>query len=145
ELESGLLFAAEEDVPTTFNIYYFNWSAYDAENVVVTDTLPAGVELISAVPAPSSVDGQVARWDIGALESFGYGEIMARVRPTVSGSATNITTISTTSDESDLENNRSEFPFDVLALLPPRLLKPHIIAGSNESPAIIGRNARLEG
>src|SRR5690606_25233766 len=26
-----------------------------------------------------------------------------------------------------------------------RLLKPHIIAGSNESPAIIGRNARLEG
>src|SRR5690606_6793715 len=55
ELEQGFLWVAERNVPTTFTTYYFNWSLYDAHNVAIVDSLPAGVEYISAIPEPTSV------------------------------------------------------------------------------------------
>ena len=39
--------------------------------VELTDTLPAGLELVSASPAPTSVAGQTLTWDLGALAQAG--------------------------------------------------------------------------
>lgn len=145
ELEAGFLFAAEKDVPTTFNIYYFNWSFHSADNVVLTDSLPSGVEFLSAVPAPSSVDGQIITWNLGRLEEFASGEIVIRARPAESGSFETISRISTTSEETELSNNSSTFSFEVLELLPPRLLKPNLVLGATEDPVIVGRDVEFLG
>ncbi len=40
-------------------------------DVVLTDTLPQDLELVSALPAPTTVAGQLLRWDLGRLEAAG--------------------------------------------------------------------------
>ena len=41
------------------------------DDVELTDTLPAGLGFVSAVPAPTSVSGQTVSWDLGRLEAAG--------------------------------------------------------------------------
>jgi len=41
------------------------------DDVTLTDTLPSGLEYVSANPAPASVTGQTLTWNIGTLEQAG--------------------------------------------------------------------------
>jgi uncharacterized repeat protein (TIGR01451 family) len=41
------------------------------DDVSLTDTLPASLEFVSAVPTPTSVSGQTLSWDLGRLEAAG--------------------------------------------------------------------------
>jgi uncharacterized repeat protein (TIGR01451 family) len=41
------------------------------DGVSVTDTLPAGLEFVSADPAPTTQSGQVVSWDVGTLQQAG--------------------------------------------------------------------------
>ncbi len=52
----------------------FGW--HDAENVMITDTYPAGVTFVSAVPPPSSGNNI---WDIGSVPAEGGGTITVTV------------------------------------------------------------------
>jgi len=50
----------------TYTLRYGNSSAsVVAQAVELSDTLPTGLEFVSAVPAPTSVNGQVLTWTIG--------------------------------------------------------------------------------
>ena len=65
----------------------------DATNVVLTDTLPAGLTYVpdSADPATTSVAGQVLTWDMGALAQGTYlFEYDATVDADASGTLTNV-------------------------------------------------------
>ena len=84
----------------TFTLAYRNYGTAPAAGVVVQDTLPAGLAFVSAVPAPSSVVGQVMRWNIpGILAPNASGTItlQARVLMSAAISQVNTGTISTIS------------------------------------------------
>ncbi len=63
----------------TYTISYTNIGTDIAYNVVVTDTLPFGVIYVSAVPAPTSVVGQVLTWNIGTVAAGASGMIQIQV------------------------------------------------------------------
>ena len=70
----------------------------DATNVVVTDTLPAGLTYVadSADPATTSVAGQVLTWDMGDLAQGTYlFEYDATVDADASGTLTNVGCVET--------------------------------------------------
>jgi uncharacterized repeat protein (TIGR01451 family)/fimbrial isopeptide formation D2 family protein len=58
-----------DEVTFTLTLDHTAASSADAFNLVVTDTLPAGLSYSagSATPAPVSVSGQVVTWNIGSL------------------------------------------------------------------------------
>jgi hypothetical protein len=88
---------AERGVEFYLDVFYFNFGSVSASNVVLTDTLPLGMEFVSAEPQPSSqIDNQLV-WELGALEQLEFGEIKVKVRPTLTGTFTNTVNISTRS------------------------------------------------
>ena len=134
---------AEKGAEFNFNIWYFNWGGASASSVVLTDTLPPNTDFVSADPPPDlQLPGQLV-WNLGDLTWFDFGEIMVKVRPTMTGTLTNIVDISTPDEEEDLQSNHSEFQFDVVSLLPPRITHPSppIVGGS----LIVGPQPRFEG
>jgi hypothetical protein len=144
ELEQGFVFVAEQGVETTFDLLYINFSGFGAQGVTLVDELPSGVEYVSADPAPS-VDGQQLTWDLGAVPAFGFGEVSLRLRPVQTGTLVNTATISSTLGDRDAADNTSEFQFQVVPLLPPRLLKPNVQDSSSDRPIVVGSNATFEG
>ncbi|MEP7188340.1 MAG: hypothetical protein ABI901_04010, partial [Roseiflexaceae bacterium] len=84
----------------SFTLAYRNAGSAPAAGVVVQDTLPAGLAFVSAVPAPSSVVGQVMRWNIsGPLVPNASGTITVQARVLLSAAIAQVNTgtISTTS------------------------------------------------
>jgi len=71
-----------------------------AANVVVIDTLPGGVALAAALPAPANVEGQVLTFNLGDLEPGGSATISIDVDITgTAGTATNSAAATTDSLE----------------------------------------------
>ena len=80
-----------------YRITYSNISDTATTGVVVTDTLPAGVTFVSAVPAPASVAGQVLQWNIGTVAAnSGPFTITVNVTATTAGSQTNTVQVTST-------------------------------------------------
>lgn len=59
----------------TYTIGYANAGPAAAQNVIITDTLPSGLSYLSASPAPSSVNGSIITWRLGALANGAGGSI----------------------------------------------------------------------
>jgi len=57
---------------TTYQIYYYNYSASAASNTAITDELPAGVSFVSATPITPTVQGNKLVWDLGTVPGYGY-------------------------------------------------------------------------
>lgn len=77
-LESATVARVGEDV--VYRIRYGNTSAsVTARNVVLTDTLPVGLDYVSATP-PATVAGSVLTWSVGDVAPGTAAEIVLRVR-----------------------------------------------------------------
>lgn len=127
---------AERGVEFYLDVFYFNFGSVSASNVVLTDTLPLGMEFVSAEPQPSSqIDNQLV-WELGTLEQLEFGEIKVKVRPTLTGTFTNTVNISTSDEEMGILPNSSAFPFQVVGILPPHITHP--------SPTWLGRSLIVE-
>lgn len=112
----------------TFTLRYANatpggqwwWNA--EADVWITDTLPVGLEFVSASWWPHAVDGAQLAWNVGALPAGAGGEIeiTARITETAAGGAvfTNTAEIASTRPDLDVEpyaaNNHAEAAFAVL-------------------------------
>jgi len=71
-----------------YRLSYRNTSAtIDARNVVLVDTLPAGVAYESAAPA-AQVDGAILSWALGDVAAGASGEVQLSVRVTHAGTDT---------------------------------------------------------
>lgn len=145
ELDEGIFMTAEQGVETTFEILYYNWSGIPAPDTMVIDDLPSGVAYVSADPPPAGVIGQQLTWDLGTLPAIGYGEIIITVRPDQTGLLLNTATITNTAGDRDTTNNRAEFQFQVVPLLPPRLLKPNAQNVDDQRLLIVNENPTFEG
>ena len=81
-----------------YTIGYSNPSAVAIPNVTITDTLPAGLTYVSAVPAPSSIAGQTLTWNIGTIAAGASGTITVNVNTTSGMTASSITNTATLSN-----------------------------------------------
>lgn len=63
----------------TYTLNYGNRTG-QATNVVINDTLPAGVTFVSSSPAPTTRSGQALSWNVGTLNAGVTGSIQITVR-----------------------------------------------------------------
>lgn len=91
----------------TYTITVVNSSAGAAGNVVVTDTLPADVSLVSATtPGQGNCAGTgTVTCNLGTLTGFGSAYVYIVVTPTVAGEITNSVNVNSSSLDLDLTNN----------------------------------------
>ncbi|WDE05182.1 DUF11 domain-containing protein [Thalassomonas viridans] len=102
---------------TSFTLQPRNLGPYDADNLVVTDTLPSGFTYISAggsgwscAEAAQTVTCSRASYSVGATDDIS-------IQTNVPASGTNITnsaSISTTTSEQDTSNNSDSVTFSVV-------------------------------
>lgn len=74
-----------------YSISYSVSGTRPAENIRITDTIPAGTTYVagSATVAPTSISGNVITWDVPALAAGGSASITYSVSVTTDGSYTN--------------------------------------------------------
>jgi uncharacterized repeat protein (TIGR01451 family) len=118
-----------------YTLTYTNTSDYLAENVVVTDSLPAETTFVGAVPAPSST-GDPLTWEAGTLQGGEGGTIVVTVQvgPQVTEPFTNTACVSTTTREVDYDDNCDNEPTDVLVA--------DVAIDKVDDPDPVGRNGR---
>ena len=100
--------------PMTYSLTVTNDGPSDAENVVVTDTLPAEVTFDTAVSGTDSTNPLV--WNLGTLTPGERRDILitVTVNADVTGAFTNTVVITTTTPGDDPDNNEDDHPADVL-------------------------------
>lgn len=145
EIEEGFGFTAEEGVETTFNLFYANYSSIGATGTVLTDDLPSGIAFVSADPPPSHINGQQLTWDLGEVPSLDAGEIVIIVRPEEIGAFVNTASIGSSVDDRQPSDNSFQFSFNVVTLLPPRLLRPNTRNIDEDRPVIVNANPHFAG
>ena len=104
-----------------YSVTVTNISNVDAQNVIVTDTMPAHVTVISATPSQGSCTGTTC--NLGTIGA-GKAAVIAYV-VTVDADApdllTNMACVSTSTPESDLTNNCDDVHTHVHQPTPTRL------------------------
>ncbi len=103
----------------TFTISYRNYGSVAAQNVIITDVIPAELEFVSATDGGVNAGGTVT-WDIGTVSGFtssggippttGEVKVTCKVKPGVSGRVCNPVTIATSSGKGWTSN---DFPNEV--------------------------------
>ncbi|RLC58371.1 MAG: hypothetical protein DRI80_13890, partial [Chloroflexota bacterium] len=96
-----------------FTLDYGNEGVLDAENVVITDTLPAGLTYAGMVSGPApTINGQELTWSLGTLTSGFSGQLVFNATVDVTGAESGIFTnqveISTTTGEADIADNSDD-------------------------------------
>ncbi|MEJ5312731.1 MAG: DUF11 domain-containing protein, partial [Anaerolineae bacterium] len=99
----------------TYSLTVTNDGPSDAENVVVTDTLPAEVTFVAATPAQTSGPNPLV-WNLGTLTPGESRTILitVTVNADVTAGFTNTVLITTTTPGDNPGNNEDAYPVDVL-------------------------------
>ncbi len=100
-----------------YTLVYTNNGPSDADNVVVTDTLPDEVTFVDAQPEQDGGPNPLV-WDVGPVVAGQGGSIAVTVtvKSWVTETFTNAVTIATDTPESDVDNNDDTEPTDVSPL-----------------------------
>lgn len=121
----------------TYTIHVENVGPAPAENVVVTDTLPAGVTLVSTTGCAEDPSG-VPDCSLGTIASGGSVDytVTVMVGPSLTGQITNQVSVATSSTESDTTNNSATQDTAVVAVADLSITKMDssdpIISGGNQ-------------
>jgi len=90
----------------TYRLVVINNGPSPANNVTVTDTLPAGVNLVSAVPGQGTCSGPTTvSCALGLVNNGGVVIITINVTPQSAGQLTNTASVSATELDTDTNNN----------------------------------------
>ncbi len=107
-----------------YYIDYANWGGAPADSVLITDTLPPEVNLISADPAPV-INGSQLSWELGTLPGNQWGgQIKITAEITDTGTVVNTAVIGFPAVDVDLGNNSDDHSEMVEAILPPLITQP---------------------
>jgi uncharacterized repeat protein (TIGR01451 family) len=105
----------------TFQLVVTNTGTLSATNVMVTDTLPANVNFVSAIPSQGSCSlvAGVVKCSLGNLLAGASATINIVVVPTALGPLSNTATVAGNESESNTTNNTSTANVTVISLNPP--------------------------
>ena len=144
ETDDYIWMETEEGLEITFDLMYLNWSSVDSPQTTLVDTLPDGLEYLSADPEPTSINGNVLTWELGKVSAFDSGDVYVRVRPTRSQDFTNQASITSSIGDRNEADNTDSFQFTVVPVMQPRVLRPFTKENTGEA-IIIGSNYSFEG
>ncbi len=123
--------------PTNSNITYTlnvrNLGPATSDGVIVTDTLPAGLEYVSATPAPSNVTGQVVTWNLGSLAMNATRTLTVTAKATQGGvTVQNKAVVSATTPDPNLTNNTAYANTQIInsGISITKVARPEIVPGT---------------
>ncbi len=102
----------------TFTLTLRNNGPDVASNVVLSDTLPVGLEFISATPAPNR-QGSTLSWNLERLEPGQSRSFSVVVRGQVAGQRTNQASVRAAERDRDPANNQAQASLEVVTPPPP--------------------------
>jgi uncharacterized repeat protein (TIGR01451 family) len=118
-----LMTAAATNVPFGSNIVYIlsvtNYGPSPSTNVLVMDTLPPGVILVSSNFTAGSLSG--TRWNVGSLATNAGAQLILTVLPGTSGSYVNSALVSASTPDPNPDDIAASVTVIVIAGAPPRL------------------------
>ncbi|WP_406534825.1 Cna B-type domain-containing protein, partial [Methanobrevibacter sp.] len=91
----------------SWNITVINYGPSTAMDVVVKDTLPEGIEILSANPSAGTFDKETRIWKIGNLDQNTPVYLILVTKILTEGSITNIAVVNTTTNETNTSNNEA--------------------------------------
>ena len=133
----------------TYRIVVNNLGPSPATNVVLTDTLPAGLPLVSAIPTQGTCSGTTTvTCSIGSMASPGSAIVNLTVTAQGVGQLTNTAAVNATESDPDPSNNSATIQTTVVAassgpsMLDPNLSVKTVVSGLSQptSLAFIGNN-----
>ena len=89
----------------TYTILVTNFGPSSASSVIVTDSLPAGVTFLAAVPATSSTNSSMVTWNLGTLAVNQVKSLSLIVKAPASGSLTNVASVGPLPNDPQPTNN----------------------------------------
>jgi uncharacterized repeat protein (TIGR01451 family) len=98
-----------------YSVGVVNGGPNTADNVVLVDSLPAGVEYVSSTGG-ASVDGRALRWEVGSLEAGEDFSATVTVNVTATGTLINVLRVSSDTFDPVPANNRTTATTSVGAL-----------------------------
>ena len=112
----------------TYTLLVLNNGPLDAEDVVITDTLPVSATLIRTDPVTSAQSGLLLTWDLGILgdDVIEVITVVVRVDSDVSGSIVNRALVSSLTREFDLDDNQDRDTTPVITLSDLAILKSDV-------------------
>jgi uncharacterized repeat protein (TIGR01451 family) len=110
DLSVGLTAAPAPVIVTsnlTYTIAVTNFGPSPATGIQITNLLPAGAQLQSAVASQGSLstNAGIVRWSVGSLAKDGFATATLVVRPTLTGQATNIVSAFAAESDPNTGNN----------------------------------------
>ncbi|PWB55667.1 MAG: hypothetical protein C3F13_03045 [Anaerolineales bacterium] len=132
----------------TYHLTVSNLSSIDALGVVVTDTLPSGVNFVSAIPSQGTCDNRIV-CDLGSIPGNSTANITVIAIPTVDGITSITATVGSASYDVDMNNNSAETTTTVLPsadlsinikssrdAVPPGAIYTYDITVTNQGPSV---------
>ena len=95
------------DSTVTYTISAKNLGSNDAQAVIVTDSLPAGLTLVASTPATGSYDAQTGKWLIGDLSKNATTVLTIKAKVVSFGSIVNKAKISGKVTDNNAKNDSS--------------------------------------
>ncbi|MBE6490484.1 MAG: DUF11 domain-containing protein [Methanobrevibacter sp.] len=91
-----------------WNITVVNSGSKVAENVIVKDTVPNGLEIdFTKLPEGCRADGQNVIWNIGSMQPKEQRSIVIITKALTNGTFVNVAVVNTTSNETNTKNNNA--------------------------------------
>jgi uncharacterized repeat protein (TIGR01451 family) len=104
-----------------------NYGPSTSSNVVVSDTLPSGVQLLSSNASPGTTvsrGGNQVTWNIGTLATNAGAQLTLTVQPGSSGSLVNSAIVSAATPDFNPDENSAQAALNAIVLAPPVLAGP---------------------
>jgi uncharacterized repeat protein (TIGR01451 family) len=111
----------------TFVVAVTNYGPSSAENVILSNTLPSGVNLISTVASPNSftINGSLLTWNLGNLATNAGGQLTIVVNGTSAGFITNSAVVSTTTSDANPDDDAAS------AIVTVNTAQPAVLSGGS--------------
>ncbi|WP_160168423.1 putative Ig domain-containing protein, partial [Novipirellula maiorica] len=123
----------------TYQVAIRNIGPQPAADVVVTNTLPENVELVST-SLPYSLSGRILTYQLGDIDSGTLRNIDIEVRTTTTGTLTNSVQVSSSTVDPDTENNDSQ---ETTEVNPPQA-DLRVTLDHSADPVIVGDSYRYD-
>ncbi|MDB6125509.1 MAG: hypothetical protein JWQ71_4502, partial [Pedosphaera sp.] len=125
----------------TYTVKVANNGPATSSGVILTDTLPVGLNFISAVASQGvwgNASGTVT-WNVGSLNSAANATLTVTASAATAGVFTNNATVTANEIDLNTANNASQASVTVLTIVPPRLANSSMQTNGNFQMTLIGQ------